>query len=177
MSGGEGHQGRQRKQRQGERQREWRAIGSNELHQMAITGATMSHPTEAWGDRLMAKQDGICWIGLLNPSGFTLQGESAKDDQLRNLMKEMEVDVMCFPKVNVCWHSKLMPHNRLEERTIGWFEMLHQLVAYNYHDHEATQHQYGGTLILGVNNAACRVMDSEHDMTGLGWWMSTWFRG
>ena len=97
----------------------------------------MSHPSEAWRDKLVTKQDGICRTGSLNSSGFTLRGESAKDDQLRNLMKEMEVDVMCFPKVNVCWH-KLTPCNRLEERTLGWFETLHQSVASNYQDHEAT---------------------------------------
>ena len=136
----------------------------------------MSHPSEAWGDKLVTKRDGICRIGLLNPSGFTLQSESAKDDQLRNLMKEMEVDVMCFPKVNICWH-KLMPCNRLEERTLGWFEMLHQSVAYNYRDREATRHQYGGTMILSVNNAACKVMGSDRDTTGLGRWTSTRFRG
>ena len=81
---------------------------------MAITDSTRSHPSEAWGDKLTTKREGICRIGLLNPSGFTLRGDSAKDDQLRILMKEMEVDIMCFPEVNVCWH-KLTPRNRLEE--------------------------------------------------------------
>ena len=116
MSGEQGHQGRRQKAKQKERQMEQRLTGTNEYQQLAITGTTMSHSMEAWGDKLTDKRDGICRIGLLNPSGFTLMGGSAKDDQLRSLMKQMEVEVMCFPEVNVCWqHHKLTPRNRLEE--------------------------------------------------------------
>ena len=64
-------------------------------------------------------------------------GGSSKDDQLRSLLKQMKVDVMCFPEVNVCWH-KLTPCNRLEEQTLGWFKMMHRLVAYNYCNWAAT---------------------------------------
>ena len=93
----------------------------------------MCHAMEEWGDKMSEKREGICRIGLLNPSGFTLIGGSAKDNQLWELMKKMEVDIMCFPEVNICWH-KLAPQNRLEEWTLGWFETLHRLVAYNYQD-------------------------------------------
>ena len=54
----------------------------NDYQQLAISGTVASHTTEAWGDALMGKRVGICRIGLLNPSGFTLTGGSAKDDQL-----------------------------------------------------------------------------------------------
>ena len=73
--------------------------------------------------------------------------------------------------------TSLTPCNRLEERMPGWFEMMHQLVAYNYQDCEATWHQYGGTTIFSVNNVACRVTGSRCDTTGLGWWTSTCFWG
>jgi hypothetical protein len=91
-----------------------RHISINEYQQLAISGMTSSHITEAWGDKMLEKREGMCRVGLLNPSGFTLSGGSAKDDQLRDLMKTMQVDIMCFPEVNVCWH-KLSPCNRLEE--------------------------------------------------------------
>jgi len=107
-SGGQGHQERRQKDGQKRRQLECRHTGTREYKQLAITGKTMSHATEAWGDKLTEKREGICRIGLLNPSGFTLMGGSAKDDQIKALMKQMEVDVMCFPEVNVCWH-KLTP--------------------------------------------------------------------
>jgi hypothetical protein len=93
---------------------EQRYTGTSEYQQLVIAGTTRSHSMEAWGDKLKDKQDEICRIGLLNPSGFTLMGGSAKDDQIRSLLKQMEVDIMCFPEVNVCWH-KLTPRNRLEE--------------------------------------------------------------
>jgi hypothetical protein len=124
----------------------------------------------------MDKQEGICRIGLLNPSGFTLRGGLAKDDQIRSLLKQMAVDVMCFPEVNVCWH-KLTPRNRLDERTLGWFETIHRSVAYNFRDSTAKRHQYGGTTIFSINNAASRVMSSGRDATGLGRWTWTRFRG
>jgi hypothetical protein len=151
---------------------ECRGVKVNDYQQLAISGGTTSHETEAWGDRLNDKCKGICRIGLLNPSGFMLTGGSAKDDQLRDMMKMMEVDIMCYPEVNVCWH-KLTQRNHLEERTMGWFEMLHRSVAYNYQERLATRHQYGGTAIFSINNAASRVMGSGRDSTGLGWWAWT----
>jgi hypothetical protein len=148
-----------------------RRVDVNDYQQLAISGAMSSHSTEAWGDSLMAKSEGICRLGLLNPSGFTLMGRSAKDDLLRALMRTMEVDVMCFPEVNICWH-KLAPHNRLEERTMGWFETMHRSVSYNFRDQMTSRHQFGGTAIFSINNAASRVMGTGRDATGLGRW--TW---
>ena len=127
-SGGTGHQRKERKVKQQEQHMQSRLVNVNSYQQLAISGTAASHTTEAWGDALTGKRDGICRIGLLNPSGFTLTGGSAKDNQLQELMKTMEADVMCFPEVNVCWH-KLAPCNRLEERTMGWFEMLHRSVS------------------------------------------------
>jgi hypothetical protein len=131
--GGQGHQARERRAKQRERQLERRCENVRNYRQLSMVGAETDHSTEEWGDKLSAKREGVCRVGLLNPSGFTLVGGSAKDDQLRELMKKMEVDIMCFPEVNICWH-KLSPRNRLEERTLGWFETLHRSVAYNYQD-------------------------------------------
>jgi hypothetical protein len=61
---------------------ERRCVNVKDYQQLIISGGTTSHETEAWGDRLNDKCEGICRIGLLNPSGFTLTGGSAKDDQL-----------------------------------------------------------------------------------------------
>jgi hypothetical protein len=109
-SGGKGHQRRERRAKQRERQMAHRHISANDGQQLAILGTTSSHITEAWGDKMLEKREGTCRVGLLNPSGFTLSSGSAKDDQLRDLMKMMQVDIMCFPEVNVCWH-KLTPCN------------------------------------------------------------------
>jgi hypothetical protein len=113
---------------QRKRNMEHRCVKVNDYQQLTISGGMTSHEMEAWGDWLNDKCKGICRIGLLNPSGFTLTGGSAKDDQLRDMMEMMEVDIICYPEVNVCWH-KLTQWNRLEERTMGWFEMLHHSVV------------------------------------------------
>jgi hypothetical protein len=91
-----------------------RAPNSDERQQLSITGSKPSHTTDYWGDKLTEKQEGICRIGLINPTGFTLKAGSAKDDQIRDLMRQMEVDVMGFLEVNVCWHL-LSPCNRIQE--------------------------------------------------------------
>jgi hypothetical protein len=176
VSGGQGHQGRKRKEKQRKRQLERKGGNVRNYQQLSLEETSTGYSTEEWGDKLLEKREGVCRVGLLNPSGFTLRRGSAKDDQLRELMKKMEVDIMCLPEVNVCWH-KLSPRNRLAERTMGWFETLHRSVAYNYQDKLATRHQYGGTVILSINNAASRVMDSGKDDTGLGRWTWTRFRG
>ena len=175
-SGGTGHQRKERRVKQREQQMQRRLVNVNDYQQLAISGTVASHATEAWGDALTGKREGICRIGLLNPSVFTLTGGSAKDDQLQELMKTMEADVMCFPEVNVCWH-KVAPRNRLEERTMGWFETLHRSVSYNSRDQITSRHQFGGTAIFSINNAASRVMGSGRDSTGLGRWTWTRFRG
>jgi hypothetical protein len=68
--------------KQREQQMQRRLVNVNDYQQLAISGTVASHATEAWGDALTGKREGICRIGLLNPSGFTLTGGSAKDDQL-----------------------------------------------------------------------------------------------
>jgi hypothetical protein len=113
---------------------------------------------------------------LLNPTGFTVRSGSAKDDQLRKFMEESEVDIMAFPEVNVCWH-RVQSQHRLEERTLGWFETLHRSIAYNHKEHDARRQQYGGNVLLSINNAAHRVMEAGRDSSGLGRWTWTRYRG
>ena len=55
---------------------------------------------------------------------------------------------------------------------MGWFEMVHRSVAYNYTDCDAQKHQYGGNVIFSINNVANHVMNSDKEPTGLGRW--TW---
>ena len=103
MSEGWGHQGLQRGQAEWKSRNKQIVRTQPELHQMDIYG-TNHHPSEAWGDALTTKWANICRIGLLNPSGFITCGDSAKDDQLQRFMEEIEVDIMNFLEVNVCWH-------------------------------------------------------------------------
>jgi hypothetical protein len=89
-------------------------------------------------------------------------------------MREAEIDIMNFPEVNVCWH-KVTPRNRLEEQMMGWFEMVHKSVAYNFWETGPSQQQYGGNMILSINNVAHQVLKAGSDETGLGQWAWTRF--
>ena len=166
MSGGQGYQ-RIQKGQTGWKTRSKQARRTQiELHQMDLYGNN-NHPSEAWGDVLTIKWVGTCRIGLLNLSGFTTCGGSAKNDQLQRFMEDIEVDILNFPEVNVCWHC-VTPRNQLEDHTMGWFETLHKSVAYNYTDRQPPQHQFGGNVLISINDAANCMLDSNHDSTGLG---------
>jgi hypothetical protein len=129
-SGGKGHLGKKKKQRGRISKRQG---NQKEQRQLDLMGHTTRHPSNAWGDALTKKHDNICRNGLLNPTGFTVQADSVKDNQLCEFMQKVEIDIMNFPEVNVCWHI-LTPRNQLDEQTMGWFESLHRSVAYNYWD-------------------------------------------
>lgn len=100
-----------------------------DLHQ----GNTSSCSTEAWGNAMGIKGSGICWIGLFNPSGFTIQSGTAKDDSLYQFLHQGDFNVMCFPEVNVNWPAVYMWH-RLRECTFSWFKTLHAVAGYNRHE-------------------------------------------
>ena len=82
LSGGQGHRSKERRRKQRERLLARKNIDITDYQQLAISGTSRSHTTEAWGDKMEEKREGVCRVGLLNPSGFTLLGGSAKDDQL-----------------------------------------------------------------------------------------------
>jgi hypothetical protein len=66
LSGRKGHQRRERRAKQRERQMACRHINVNDYQQLAILGMTSSHTTEAWGDKILEKREGMCRVGLLN---------------------------------------------------------------------------------------------------------------
>ena len=104
MSAGQGHQGHQKHQMARKDRETWttnntiREYGQRDMH------GHSHHPSVAWGDTLTTKRVNICWIGLLNPTEFTTCAGSAKDNQLQQFMINLDVDIMNFPEVNVCWH-------------------------------------------------------------------------
>jgi hypothetical protein len=124
----------------------------------------VSHPSEPWGDALSKKHENVCRIGLLNPMGFTVEADSTKDNQLWEFMRAVEIDIMNFPEVNVCWH-KVSLRNRLEERTMGWFESSQKLVAYNVHEESPNWKLFGGNVIFSIR--------TETWIKDMDWWRHT----
>jgi hypothetical protein len=72
LSGGQGHRSKERRRKQRECLLACKNININDYQQLAISGTSKSHTTEAWGDKMEEKSHGVCRVGLLNPSGFTL---------------------------------------------------------------------------------------------------------
>jgi hypothetical protein len=129
-----------------------------------------------WGDEQLKKRRGMCRIGLLNPTGWTVRGGSKKDEDLLEYLKMGQYDIAAFPEVNVHW-SRVAPYNRLEERTLGWFETMHRSLAWNMQDKGKLRSLFGGTALLSMDDAANRVMASGRDPTKLGRWSWTKYRG
>jgi len=88
MSGGWSHQWKKH------RKRGWKVVLQEEKAQMSqpdIRGQTVSNPSEVWGDAMLRKGPHICQIGLLNPTGFTVHGGSAKDNQKREFIGKVNL--------------------------------------------------------------------------------------
>jgi len=97
-----------------------------------------------------------------------------KNSQLILFVNSSEVDILALSETNVGWH-RLPIHQRLHERTRGWWEALHLSLGYYSSDPLArSAFQPGGTAVLSINQAAHRVHSSGSDLSGLGRW--TWTR-
>ena len=91
-------------------------------------------------------------------------------------LKGIQANIVGMAELGLRWH-KIPTKDRLWERTHGWFESIKVAVAYNQHkDHKQTV-QWGGTSIWSINNAIHRAIESGADLSGLGRWSWTRYRG
>ena len=105
------------------------------------------------------------------------------DDEANNKMKEIQtyvsklkLDVFGISECNIAW--KNMPiHNRLAERTRGWWEAMHVNTAYFETYPSRSKSQAGGVSLWSINKGAHRVLDCGKDPSGLGRWAWTRYRG
>ena len=132
--------------------------------------------TLAWGDTMRQKLPNTLRVVVQNISGFPLHNGHIKNRQILSFINSNTVDVCALTETNVCWH--LLPvHERLHERTIGWWETLHISQGYNRNSRVGAAYQKGGVTIFSINTAANRVIQSGQDTTGLGRWTWTRYRG
>jgi len=132
--------------------------------------------TLAWGDTMRQKLPNTLRVVVQNISGFPLHNGHIKNRQILSFINSNTVDVCAMTETNVCWH--LLPvHERLHERTIGWWETLHISQGYNRNSRVGAAYQKGGVTIFSINTAANRVIQSGQDTTGLGRWTWTRYRG
>ena len=136
-----------------------------------------AHTFTSWGDALRTKPEHTLRIGLQNIGGFPHYTTNIKNRQIRAAISGGEFDIFALTETNTCWH-RLPIQDRLPERTMGWWEALHVSLAYLQ---ETTAHQEplqpGGVGLFSINQAAHRVIESGHDLSGLGRWAWTRYRG
>ena len=114
-------------------------------------------------------------VGFANIGTYPLQ-HANREYNLRDFIKHHQFDVFGLAELNVHWKN-VSAHQRLHERTRGWFESLHLNTAYWQGFHTNGVSQYGGTSLWSINQGAHRVESSGKDFRGLGRWVWTRYRG
>jgi hypothetical protein len=106
-----------------------------------------------------------------------IQACSCKNCALQVFVSRHRFDAFGLAECNLFW-KKMAISDRLPERTRGWWESIHLSTA-SYEKYPApTASQYGGVSLWSLNKAAHRVASSgQQDLSGLGRWAWTWYRG
>lgn len=150
---------------------------STRLAQQGLEEGAKNNSEEEFGNRLGRKGPHVCRAGLLSPTGLTVRGGSTKDEQLLQLLKDRQLDMMHLAEVNVNW-SKVATRSKLDERAHGWFECMSRKVAWSMHSESNQRRLLGSAAMLSANDAASKVMrGGKRDSTGLGCWVGAPHRG
>jgi len=121
--------------------------------------------------------DGITRIVYLNMNTFPNNSRHPKNETFRHLMDEMGADIAPIVEMNVNWRQ-VPSKDRLEHRTVEWWEHSRWSYSYNRHSSSTDKHLYGGTSVLTIGSSTARIWSHNHnDPTGLGRWTGTRYRG
>ena len=100
-----------------------------------------------------------------------------KMQRLKNIFLAGEFDAIAIQEWNKFWPevpTEDLPHERLR----GWFKKRHINLAYNREcKTRKGTHLHGGTGIISVDDAACRVKGIGRDPSGMGRWCFTRYQG
>jgi hypothetical protein len=130
-----------------------------------------------WGDHLQTKKkykDKILRIIYWNCGGFPNARDHPKNQLIRQVLQETQADMAALAEINTSW-KKVHPHDRLRERTWGWFSAIHISNAYAYKFPAHSPNLTGGTAVFTLNNATHQVNDKTQDEYGR--WSSTKLQG
>jgi hypothetical protein len=109
-----------------------------------------------------------------NCGGFLIDRTHPKNSMIQKISFDTQADVVALAELNLSW-KLVNPHDRLPERTRGWFRAVHITQAYPFRFPAVTPHLAGGTAILTIDDLVHRVTDQEVDE--MGCWASTSLRG
>jgi hypothetical protein len=127
-----------------------------------------------FGDVIKNKQNNTLRIGFQNVGGFPINKGKIKEDNIRIGLTKWDFDIFGCAEVNLDW--RLIPEvDKLLFRTKEWWDAQHVSWAHNRNNAPSLPHQYGGTAIFSINQAAHRAI--EKDKSGLGRWTWTKYQG
>ncbi len=122
------------------------------------------------------KLEHLLQIGFMNISGLRANLSSKKEDDLRRGVSALEFDIFGLAETNTDWRS-VEEDSRLHAKTRGWWETTHINFAHNRSSPTSGKHQWGGTALFSINEAAHRVLDKGIDDSNLGRWCWTRYKG
>jgi hypothetical protein len=103
--------------------------------------------SQAWGDIIPTpKPENTLRICLQNVGGLPHTSSQIKNSQVISFVNAAEVDILALTETNVCWRH-LPIHDRLPERTRGWWESLHLSIAY-----------YSGDSVRSALQPSCPIV-------------------
>ena len=121
--------------------------------------------------------DGSVLCLSLNVNGLQSEQWKAKNDRLRNFLKNYNFDIMGFQETNLNW-DQVQSKDQWEERTMGWWKGGNTSVkAFNKQDVIPTLHQPGGCMITSANSVKRKIMGCGADTRLLGRWAWTRYQG
>jgi hypothetical protein len=150
---------------------------------MANVGPRTLSPTEedvrnqSWGDKLTnidKLNKSSLRVIFWNCGGFPNDRINPKNQLIRDTIINTQADIAAFEEINTSW-KMLRPHERLHERTWGWFSAVHISQAYASNFPAPSAHLKGGTAIFTINDTVHQVAAKSGD--AMGRWSSTLIRG
>jgi hypothetical protein len=133
-------------------------------------------PGDIFGDMIMKKGKDTLRIGFQNIGGFPTNTEKIKKKLIRRGITKYEFDVFGCAETNVDWRT-VKEEEKLIFRTKGWWNLLHLTYSNNVTMKPSTIRQFGGTALFSIDNAAHRAVDKGMDVSKLGRWVWTRYRG
>jgi hypothetical protein len=134
-----------------------------------------------YGDHIKPKRKNMVRILFQNPQGIgrlDLNGQMHMDklNAIKTFTLKHAVDVVGFAEVNKDWRN--IPQSQtLWEATSGWFEYRRLVTGINQRIISSLQIQFGGTLLLTINETAHRIVATDKDPRLLGRWTSVLLNG
>jgi len=121
--------------------------------------------------------DGKTRILHMNINHFPRTQTHPGNEAFRRFIDDTGADITTLVEMNVNW-KKVVAKDKLDCRTIDWWDNSRWSYGYNVHADSSSTHLYGGTAVLTISDTTARIWTNNlSDPTGLGRWTGTRYRG